>query len=195
MSNEFCVNKSGRSVPIWDRPGWPRYEGSKRIGTIYNREAFGADYNWGGDGVYIRIVFRNSSGQVTYGWFVNEDEYGNRILSDNDFANFFKGCAYYPYGTVKINGTVYKTFKFRRSEPVYTANLNNWGAVASGMRVACFTSLSGSSFANLKAINYVERSYDGAWIQVTGDGYNYGFVNTGLEDGSSPTTISMYGTW
>ncbi len=195
MSNEFSVNKSGRTVPVWDRTGWPNFEGSQRIGSILNNEAFGADYDWGGDGVFIRIVFRNSSGQPTYGWLVNKDENGNQILSDSEWANLFTGCASYPYGTVNINGAIYKTFKFRRSEPVYTAGLNSWGNVASGKRVACLSSLSSSSYANLKGINYVERSSDGAWIQVTGDGYNYGFVNTGLEDGSSPTTISMYGTW
>lgn len=195
MANEFCINKSGYSVPVWDRPGLPKFEGSLRIGTLYNREAFGFDADWGGDDVFNRIVFRNSSGQVTYGWLVNQDENGNQILSGTAWPNVFTGCITYPYGNVTINGTVYKTFKFRRSETIYTATLNSWGSVASGMRVACLTSLAGSIYPNLKGINYVERSSDGAWIQVNGDGYSYGFVNTGLEDGSTPTTISMYGTW
>jgi len=63
------------------------------------------------------------------------------------------------------------------------------------MRVACKTALSGDTMPHWKAINYVERSTDGAWIKVEGAGLSYGFVNTGLEDGSMPNTISMYGTW
>lgn len=195
MSNEFCVNKSGYSVPVWDRPGWPDIEGSQRIGNIYNREAFGADWNWGGDGVFNHIVFRNSSGQLTGGWLINGDENGNEILSGSNWVNVFKGCTEYPYGTITINGTTYKTFKFRRQETVYKGDASVWGTVAAGMRVACLSSLSGNSYPYWKAINYIERSSDGAWIKVEGAGYSYGFVNTGLEDGSMPTSISMYGNW
>jgi hypothetical protein len=35
----------------------------------------------------------------------------------------------------------------------------------------------------------------GKWVKVTGDGKNYGFVDTGLKSGSSPTSIAMYGKW
>lgn len=186
MSNSFCINKSGGSCPVYNEPGWAG-SGRVKIGTIYNREAFGYDSDWGGDGVFNHIVFRNSNGQVVGGFL--EPEYVENhydVLTD---------CTDYPYGTVTIGGTVYKTFKFRRQETVYKADGSVWGAVAANMRVACLSALSGGSNPHWKAINYVERSSDGAWIQVTGAGYNYGFVNTGLEDGSTPTTISMYGSW
>lgn len=186
MSNSFCINMSGKSIPVYDRAGWPDLEGSKKIGTIYNQEAFGLNWDWGGDGVFNNIVFRNSSGNLSGGFIIVGEDFPNAV---------FTPCTDYPYGTAVINGVSYKTFKFRRSETVYTAAGNKWGAVASGMRVACRTDLAGSSHPEWKGINYVERSSDGKWIQVTGDGYQYGFVNTGLEDGSTPSTISMYGTW
>lgn len=42
MSNSFCVNKSGKAVPVYSDT-----KKTKQIGTIYNREAFGYNRNWG----------------------------------------------------------------------------------------------------------------------------------------------------
>ena len=105
------------------------------------------------------------------------------------------GCADFPYGTVTIDGTKYITFKFRRTENVYYGDGSYWGTVYTGARVACKTSMSGDSHPEWKAINYVEKKSTGEWVKVTGKGYTYGFVNTGLEDGAMPSTISMYGSW
>lgn len=182
MSNEFCINKSGQTIPVYDTP-----EKNNRIGSIYNREAFGWDRDWGGDLIFNHIIFRNSAGNVVWGFIVaNTPDFPAGVNTD---------CTDYPYGTATINGINYVTFKFRRSETIYKGDGTTWGSVASGMRVACLSSLSGQSHPNWKSINYVERSSDHQWIPVTGGGYNYGFVNTGLEDGSTPSTISMYGTW
>lgn len=196
MSNSFCVNKSGYSVPVWSGPGFADRENIHRIGTIGNREAFGFNMDWGGDGVFNCIRFLNSSGQVITGWLTNCDERGNELLSGNDWANVFTPCSAYPYGSEYIDGQRYITFKFRRTEEVYTPSGESWGSVASGCRVACTSSLAGDLNCTLKGINYVERSYDGAWIKVTSpSGETYGFVDTGLNTGSGPSTISMYGTW
>jgi len=192
MTNWFCINKSGSSIPVWDRPGFPSIEHSVQIGTIYNNEAFGYDWDWGGDGVFNHIVFRNGSGNVA-GGFVIDNVVGN--VNQPLPSGWATDCTDYKYGTVTIGGTTYKTFKFRRSETIYTPSATSWGSVAANMRVACLSSTSGSSNPHWKLINYVERSSDGAWIQVSGAGHTYGFVNTGLEDGSTPSTISMYGTW
>lgn len=196
MSNYFCINKSGYSVPVWSGPGFANTANIYRIGTIGNREAFGFDAEAGGDGVFNCITFLNSSGQLVRGWLTNCDENGNDILSGGDWVNVFAACTDYPYGTININGTTYKTFKFRRTEEIYTPSGDRWGSVAAECCVACLTALAGSSNSTLKGINYVERSYDGAWIQVTSpSGETYGFVDTGLNTGSGPSTISMYGTW
>lgn len=196
MSNRFCVNKSGYSVPVWSGPGFANVADITRIGSIGNREAFSFVEDWGGDGVFNCIQFLNSSGQLSYGWLSNRYENGNAILANSDWNNVFTECTDYPYGYVTIDGKTYKTFKFRRAEEVYTPSGDNWGAVASGCRVACQTALAGSSHPSWKGINYVERSTDGAWIKVTSQsGEEYGYVDTGLNTGSGPSTISMYGTW
>jgi len=193
MTNIFCINKSGSAIPVWDRPGFPSYEGSVQIGTIYNTEAFGYNWDWGGDGIFNNIAFRHISGSVSGGFIVHGDVGGN--LNPSLPSGWDTDCTTHPYDYVYIGGTKYWTFKFRRLETIYTPSATSWGGVASGMRVACLSAASGSSNPHWKLINYVERSSDGAWIQVSGPGHTYGFVNTGLEDGSMPSTISMYGTW
>lgn len=176
---DFCINMSDKTVSVYedtlDVPGI-------KIGTLSPREAFSACYGEG----FTTIFFRNSSGVVTEGYI--PDYYDTP-------ASLYTLSTEYPYGTVTIDGETFYTFKFRRSEEVYTAAGNRWGTVASGMRVACRTDMMGENHPDWKGINYVERSTDGKWIKVTGDGYNYGFVDTGLNKGSMPNTISMYGTW
>ena len=185
MSNRFCVNKSGSSVPVWSGPGWPSNGQIYKVGQLTNREAFGVDDEAGGDGVFFHIKFLNSAGVVSDGWLVHLDEHDNNILDTEGWAKLFSPCTNYPYGTAYINGEIFKTFKFRRTEEVYTPSGEHWGGVASGCRVACRSELAGSSNPTLKAINYVERSYDGQWIRVTGNGgEEYGFVDTGLNFGS-----------
>lgn len=104
-------------------------------------------------------------------------------------------CSQHPYGTVTINGTKYITFKFRRTENVYKPNATLWGTVYTGARVACLNGDSGDTHPEWKKINYVEKKSTGEWVKVSGSGYSYGFVNTGMEDGAMPTSISMYGSW
>ena len=49
MSNYLCINKSGLKIPVYSDT-----KKTKQIGTIYEREAFGFDCNWGGD--YITAI-------------------------------------------------------------------------------------------------------------------------------------------
>lgn len=190
------VNKSNLTVPVW-KDLWTWDNPSNQIGVIYPREVFAA-YPTYGDGRGVPILFLNSQGQLTYGAIDNLAPYFD---DDEVYWAFFTGIGDYPYGRVYINGKWYITFKFRRTENVYTAAKRYWGQVAAGMRVACldttefFKSGSGQENPHWKAINYVERSTDGAWIKVSGDGYDYGFVDIGLDHGSGPSKISMYGSW
>ncbi len=46
--NYFCINKSGKILDVYDN-----YKNGSVIGHIYNREAFGWNYNWGGDQYYL----------------------------------------------------------------------------------------------------------------------------------------------
>lgn len=50
--NYFCINKSGKILDVYDN-----YKNGSVIGHIYNREAFGWNYNWGGDQYYLNIAF------------------------------------------------------------------------------------------------------------------------------------------
>lgn len=177
MSNYFCVNKSGKAVPVYSDT-----DKSNQIGKINNREAFGYNRNWGGDDYFCNIVFRNSSGSLSGGFIVDPP------------TGCMSNCTDYPYGTEKINGTTYYTFKFRNSAKVYKASGNSWGSVAANCRVACLSSMAGDSHPEWKGINYVESS-KGGWVEVSGDGYTYGFVDAGLSTGSSYSSIPMYGSW
>lgn len=47
MLNYFCINKSGIAVPVSSDT-----DKRSQIGTIYDREAFGYDWDWGGDNYF-----------------------------------------------------------------------------------------------------------------------------------------------
>ncbi|GLB28818.1 hypothetical protein LAD12857_07410 [Lacrimispora amygdalina] len=177
MSNYFCINKSGKSVPVYSDT-----DKKNKIGTIYNREAFGYNRNWGGDDYFCQIVFRNSKGSLSSGFIIDPP---NGALTN---------CTDYPYGNATIKGKSYITFIMRRSKPVYTAGGSRWGAVAANCRVACQSAMAGDSHPEWKGINYVESS-KGGWVAVTGDGLSYGFVDAGLSTASDYNSIPMYGSW
>lgn len=177
MLNYFCINKSGIAVPVSSDT-----DKRSQIGTIYDREAFGYDWDWGGDNYFCHILFRKSNGSLSYGFIIDPP---NRSMND---------CTDYPYGTAIIDGIQYYTFIMRQSQPVYTAGGTRWGAVGANCRVACITALAGSSHPDWKGINYVE-STKGAWVKVTGDGSDYGFVDTGLSVASAYRSIPFYGSW
>lgn len=177
MSNLFCINKNGVAVPVYS----DTYKTSK-IGSLYDREAFGYDCNWGGDGYFCRIIFRTSDGSISYGFLIDPPDYT------------FMDCTEYPYGTEEIKGTKYYTFIMRNSRTVYTVGGTPWGTVAANCRVACLSALAGDNYPSRKAINYVESS-KGEWVPVTGDKAEYGFVDTGLDIASSYRSIPFYGSW
>ncbi len=177
MANMFCVNKSGSSVPIYSNSS-----GTTQIGTLYNREAFGYDRNWGGDDYFCKIRFRNSSGSLSDGFLINPP------------ANTLTGCTDYPYSTITLYGSSYKTFYMRTGQTIYKVDGSIWGSVASGKLVACKTSLAGDSHTEWKGINYVQNSSN-IFVPVSYGNYNYGFVNTGLASGSGYNSIPLYGNW
>ena len=177
MSNYFCINKSGQNVPVYSDTNK-----STQVGTIYNREAFGYDRNWGGDDYFCHIIFRKSNGSLSYGFII--DPPNNSIMD----------CTDYPYGTVNIDGKQYKTFLMRSSRNVCTVGGTKWGAVGANCRVACISAMAGDSHPEWKGINYVE-STKGGWVKVTGDEASYGFVDPGLSVASGYSSIPMYGSW
>lgn len=77
MSNYFCINKSGKKIPVYSDA-----DKKSQIGTIYNREAFGYDNNWGGDGYFCNIVFRKANGSISGGFII--DPPNNAMLECTD---------------------------------------------------------------------------------------------------------------
>ena len=180
MSADLYINMSNEQIPIyqnfeWNNPG-------PQIGKLYPREAFCAEYGEG----FTNIYFRNSSGVLTWGYIHDTSDVSRDV---------FTYCIKYPYEKKPLFGKEYCIFKFRRSEEIYTPSGTRWGTVASGMRVACLSGMMGESHPDWMAINYVERSTDGEWVPVTEGTKKYGFVDIGLNVGSTPSTISMYGSW
>lgn len=182
MAGDLYINMSGQNIPVFK----DALACDQQIGTIYPREAFSSEY---GDGFAV-IWFRNSSGNLTLGYI--PDVYWQNIEVSK---KAFTLCTAYPYGTVTLNNIKYSTFKFRRNEEVYTANGSPWGTVASGMEVACKSPEIGDTHPDWKSIYYVKSSKTGEWVPIGNEGKDVGFVDIGLNQGSMPSTISMYGTW
>lgn len=149
------------------------------VGELYPHEAF----CWiGGEGSVNAINFLGPDGNYSFGY-----------IYDGTTA----GITDYPYGTEQIYDSFndYYTFIMRRTMDVFDANGDYWGQVAGGCRVACMTNMAGDSNTYLKGINFVENTA-GEWIAViTDDDHKYGYVDTGLRSGSSPTSIALYGSW
>lgn len=178
-----CINRSGKSVPVYDF-----YNVDNKIGSIYNLELFCFAPSWGGDGIFDFILFRNSSGNVVRG-ALNWNEYS---YPSGVYTNAYQSK--YRYGTIGRNGISYNTFKMTRTENVYYADGGYWGKVYAGQYVATNSVSNGQGRPDWQLIHYV-RSTNGTWVKVEGHGSSYGFVNIGLEDGSMYNTISMDGLW
>lgn len=173
MTPSFMINLSGLSVPIYD--GF----GQNVIGELVNREAYVIS---GHEGSVFGVLFLKPDGS-----------FGGGLLKDTP-DGVLTECIEKPWGTAEINGRIYYTFIMRSQQPVYTAGGTRWGSVAATQRVACLDATAGYNNPWYKLINYVE-STDGEWVQVTGDGADYGFVDTGIRSASSFNKIAMYGSW
>lgn len=176
--NFFCINKSGQSYVVHD--AWQNH---KVVGTIYNREAYVLAQD---ESDLISIKFLNSSGEFKE-VFINIGKYP---LPEGMITT----CDAYPYGYEYIKGTRYRIYKMRKTMNVYYGTGDKWGSVAAGMFVATNNNTVGETYGNYKMIDYVKRT-DGQWIQVEGNGYNYGFVDTGLASASGYSSIPFYGSW
>lgn len=169
-----CVNLSGRSWNVYD-------SNNNVIGAIEPREFF---TYVGYEGSLISIYFLSPSGAKT----------GYLHSSDNIPSSCFTNIINRPYGTITLDQTQYKTFMMRKQMNLYDAAGNIVGSVAAGKRVASLYGTAGQSMPYLTEIHYAEKR-SGGWDSMKGSGVNYGFVDTGLRSGSSPTTIALYGNW
>lgn len=179
MSSSYAVNKSGYSIPVYDFD-------ESRIGTLYDGEAYVIHglYALAPGKVGNTIHFLNSAGDIEWGIIVTNDQ------------NCKQHMEYYPYGKADVfgNGKPIDVFKMRRIENIYTGAGNYWGQVAAGSLVRVHPFSCGDTHFDWCQITYVQKS-DGTWQKVDGDGYNYGYIDVGLNHGSFSHNISMYGSW
>lgn len=178
MNPNYVVNKSGINVPVYDYF-------NNRIGTLYDGEAFlvyGEKLVLGTVG--LSVQFLSSRGVIETGAIPYTEEKYRRPMQD------------YPYGKVDIfgNGYMQDVFKMRRVENIYTATGRYWGQVAAGCLVRVNPFICGENRNECCQITYVQKS-NGTWQKVDGDGYDYGFIDVGLNHGSFNYNISMYGSW
>lgn len=178
MAKYACVNK-GAQMTVWDTSVVSE---RVKIGTIYVNEAYVVV---GEEGSYCAIQFRNSSGSLAIG------------ILDDPSSNQLTRMSEYPFGTATVDGYSQEVFKMRRSETIYRKDGSTWGSVASGRRVVVNPDVCGDNMHYCCKITYVENT-SGLWVPVTsGTGAlnAYGFLDMGLSDGSTSSTISMYGSW
>ena len=178
MTHRLYINKSGIVYPMYEVQ-----ENFKKYGDIVNREAY---VYIGHEGALYALAFLTPSGV-----------FRNTTVSCTSYPfpnGFMASCLNYPYGRATINGTTYYTFIMRQAKSVYKADGSYWGSVASGRRVATTNNIMGDSHYDWKQINYVENT-NGQWIQVSGNGSDYGYVDTGIASASGYGGIAMYGSW
>ena len=180
MSNIFCVNKSGKSIPIYAGTS----TGTAKIGNLMPREACGYFRDWGGDGVICKVRFLSTSG-LRIGYIIDPP------------VNGLMPCSEYAYGTKDLGGTRYLTLVCRRALNVYNPDgspSKQYSQVPAGCRVAFKTALSGSSHPEWKGVNYIEISKEN-WKRLNPSSGGYGFVDTGLDKASGYAKVPMYGSW
>lgn len=178
MSSPYLViNASNKYYDIYDM------NTGKKMALLYPREAFIVIDN---EGVIWNIKIRNSAGKIV-----------NVVVHDkeNFIGDNCKSCYFFPYSKEIIDGREYETYLMRKAKKIYTPSADYWGGVGQNMLVASNNDIVGETHSTWKAIDYVKRSTDGKWVKVSGQGYNYGFVETGLEDGSMYNNIPFYGSW
>lgn len=178
----LVINKGG-NYPIYDG-----YQNYKKVGTLYNREAFIAI---GGE-EFENIMFLSSDGKLRT---AGVDTY--RYPFPTDGYNY---CTDYPYSIENINGVNYYIFKMRRTMNVYKSDSNYWGKVAAGMYIATHSSTTGESHKDWLIADYIKDT-NGSWVRIdekttsNPNGKNYGFVDTGLSIASGYSSIPLYGSW
>lgn len=177
MANQMLVNKTGRQIPIYRDTS-----GQVKIGTLYPNEHYSYVGNWGGDGIFNRVCFRNSSGKIAYGFVIDD-------IGIYDGTGIFD----FPHSSVQIGTRWYRTLKLCRNEKIYNKDGQGIDTGVAGCLVGIRDSEVGSSHPEWKKIYYIQRSSDKAWVKVDGTGAGYGYINIGYDKGSMPSDISLYG--
>ena len=174
----YVVNKTGQSLPVYNKE---YFETNKtKIGTILPRETY---ILANGSDIGPEIYFRNSSGNLTYGFGDQSSGWNNSAA----YANLTD----YPY--TRNPDTLY----LRKARKIYRPNGTLYMTLAAGKRVKIRTQ-SGQPNAAGQTMNWlmIIDSYEttsGNYSKIDG---GHGFIDMGLTDtGSGYKYIPVYGSW
>lgn len=179
MSYEWLVNKSGKSLPIYDAPWFETNK--KKIGTLLNREVFicasGSEHN-------PEFKFRNSAGNLIHGYGDDSAAW----MNDNVYRSVWE----YPYSGSGNN----KTMILRKARKIYRPDGSLFMTLAQGKKIKMKTTgtrnLAGETHPEYMVIGEYENS-SGGWSTIDG---SYGFIDMGIKDvGSGYAYIPVYGSW
>lgn len=179
--NRMAINMSTKNLPVTDP-----YSGA-RIGTIYRHELFGVNRRAGGDDAWYRILFLNSKGALQWG-VIRNTEVG---VATNAYQSKFR------YRRTTLDGRAQNVFKVRfRSLNLYSVTGRKIGSVSAGQEIAIESNspLTGDNNPHWLRINYASKT-SGGWDKITGDGAQYGYIDTGLAYGSRYNTIPCDALW
>lgn len=171
----FAINKTSNTYPIREYP-INGQSSNTIIGRLYPNEICGCNTEHSS-----YVLFLSSSGTLKNG------------LLDVSVTNL-SNIENYPYSREVIDGKTYLIYHMRKTKNVYKGSGERWGSVAAGMYVATDNCEAGESHKDWMKIKYV-KSTSGQWVAVTGDGYNHGFVDTGLSTASAGSIIALHGNW
>lgn len=179
----YCGNISFKSYPVYSDTTL-----TKTIGQILRHDCFAMLGTWNGSHAYYpnridEVYFRNAVSGVAQKGFIVYDNDADMEIPYLDMS----------FGNVTFDGTKYKTFKTRRKLPYYDSSANYKGTCEIGARVATNDTEPGQTYPYLMRAMFIETGENtNVWKAVSGTAYEYGFIDTGIENGGTKTTIGVY---
>lgn len=192
----FVVNRSGFQIPVWeDHMFVPptcngttvlrcTYDKSRRAGTLLVNEF---SIRAGLSGARCEACFMSS-------WMI-------RFLSLNGFrtgwmhsddarAGWDTSILAVPFERQPINGVSWPVYRIQnRAEGLHRQNGSWIEDLAIGTEIATDSATTGQTLVDHWLIRWVKRN--GVWTPADQTGNTFGFVDTGLQLGSGPNTISI----
>ena len=174
MHMALCINMSRHTHIVYDDE-YREVIGEVHSGDTYCCELSGIDLT----GV---VYFKSYSGELKYGHI------------KKFFDKSYELCTDYVLDAVKINGSTYKVFGFRKSAEIYLEDGTFSGKISAGCHIACRTALTEYTMPDFKCFQYMEIS-SGEWVRVGGLLGSSACIDTGLANGAIASALSIYGRW
>lgn len=196
------VNKSSYQIPVYNsctytKPGGGHTAGGTQIGTLYPNEFYTTvPRDNDNNATYYKIYFRNKNGVKTLGYI--ETEPGGWSTGYEPWAQYQYEYAYYnsngsslvTSATTTINNVTYRVFTVKKAVTARYPNGNEFGTLAAGTKLATYSSTVGQTYNGYMVFHKYKPVGASNWLSLTSSGY--GFVNLGLEIGSSPAGRAIW---